>query len=104
VSSRSTLCQPGIEVRDNRPEAPIQPSGGMGTLRTQRAPLYLSHAVLEKHAGGRAKWSVAKRSVTAGRRPENGVASRDRADSSGATNCPLWPDHLGGTRASSDWP
>ena len=33
-----------------------------------------------------------------------GVAFPNRADPSGATNRLLWPDHLGGTRAPSDWP
>jgi hypothetical protein len=60
-----------------------------------------------RHAAGRAKWSVAERSVTGvtgGRRLKLGVAFRNRADSAGATNDPLWPDHLGGTRAPSDGP
>jgi hypothetical protein len=67
-------------------------------------PLYpFSCAVPGMHAAGRAKWSVeteCDRRATA----QLGVASRDRADSSGATNRPLWLDHLGGTRAPSDWP
>ncbi len=33
-----------------------------------------------------------------------GVAFPNRADPSGATNHLLWPDHLGGTRAPTDWP
>ena len=48
------------------------------------------------------KRSETKRDLRATAR--SGVDFPNRADSPGATNRPLWPDHLGGTRALTDWP
>ena len=48
------------------------------------------------------KRSETKRDLRATAR--SGVDFPNRADLPGATNRPLWPDHLGGTRALTDWP
>lgn len=50
------------------------------------------------------KRSVAERSVSHAGDGPNWRTFLNRADSPGATNCPLWPDHLGGTCAPANWP
>ena len=91
--ARSPLRRSEARFAHGRGDARVNPSG----------PLYLFHAVWEVFAIVLSKCSVAERREN-NREPQKGVYFRDRADLSGATDHPLWLDHLGETCAPRDWP